>query len=137
MDDEADTRYGHAGLWPTRVSLALSFVTKKLLDHASDCSFPHVQWQPKVSQTRNWLSRGRLKVFTAPGFNRLMNSMVRNVFWRYYSVARTAIACDSHSPPCRLSVRKNSWRSRQQDFLGPSRAVDVLLRDYLFIAKEQ
>ena len=38
-------------------------------DHASDCSFPHVQWQPQVSQIRNWLSGGRLKVFTAPGFN--------------------------------------------------------------------
>ena len=31
-------------------------------DHASDCSF---QWQQQVYPIRNWLSRGRLKFFTA------------------------------------------------------------------------
>ena len=41
-----------------------------------------------------------------------MNFMVRNVFWRF------AVALSS----MQAERRKNSWRSRQQDFLGPSRA---------------
>ena len=54
--------------------------------------------------------------------------MDRNVFWRYYIVARTAVDCDSHSPSCKLSVGRFRGAAAKGTFSDLHEHVDVLHR---------
>ena len=49
-----------------------------------------------------------------------MNFMVKNVLWRYHTVHPSRLRLTLSSMQAERGM--NSWRSRQQDFLGPSQA---------------
>ena len=91
-------------------------------DHASDWSFPHVQWQPLVSEHNVSALRWQTESFHRAGIQ-----LTHELHGQERVLAM--LHCRTHRCRFRLPLssmqaerRKNSWRSHQQDFIEPSRA---------------
>ena len=91
-------------------------------DHASDWSFPHVQWQPLVSEHKVSALWWQIESFHRAGIQ-----LTHELHGQERVLAM--LHCRTHRCRFRLPLssmqaerRKNSWRSHQQDFLEPSRA---------------